>query len=139
MQHIATGDKATFFLPNTVGADIHESVKPLPGDVIVTKHYPNSFRETALLEELRNSAIKRVVICGAMSHMCIDATTRAAADFGFDCFVVQDACATKNLEFDGGTIPAQHVHGAFMSALGSAYATVLSCNEFQLERKTHAN
>lgn len=129
IQHIATGDGATFFLPNTMGADIHASVKPLPGDVVITKHYPNSFRETVLFEEFKNSVIKRVVICGAMSHMCIDATTRAAADLGFNCIVVQDACATKDLEFVGRVIPVEQVHGAFMSALGSAYARVLSFND----------
>ncbi|MQY76088.1 MAG: isochorismatase family protein [Spirochaeta sp.] len=130
IQHIATGKDATFFLPDTFGVDIHESVKPLLNDVVITKKHPNSFRETMLIEELTKASVKRVVICGAMSHMCIDATTRAAADLGFDCFVIHDGCATKNLEFGGETIPAKKVHGSFMAALGSAYARVLSFNEF---------
>ena len=66
-----------------------------------------------------------------MSHMCIDATTRAAADLGFGCMVVHDGCATRNLEFGGKIIPAEDVHGSFMSALGAAYAKVLSFNDFQ--------
>jgi len=70
------------------------------------------------------------VICGAMSHMCIDATTRAAFDLGFKCMVIQDACATRNLEFGGKTIAAEQVHGSFMAALGSAYAGVLTLEEF---------
>ena len=72
-----------------------------------------------------------MVICGAMSHMCIDATTRAAFDLGFECTVIQDACATRNLEFGGKTIAAEQVHGAFMAALGSAYAKVVSFDEFK--------
>jgi len=131
IQHISMQKGATFFLPDTDGVDIHESIEPLPDDVVVQKHYPNSFRETDLYEHLSAAAIQRVVICGAMSHMCIDATTRAAADLGFGCMVVHDACATRNLEFEGRTIPAEDVHGAFMSALGSAYAKVLRFNDFR--------
>ena len=98
--------------------------------MVIQKHFPNSFRETRLLEELKKAEIKRVVICGAMSHMCIDATTRAAADFGFACVVVHDACATRSLEFGDKTISAGEVHGSFMAALGPAYAKVLSLDEF---------
>jgi nicotinamidase-related amidase len=60
-----------------------------------------------------------------MSHMCIDATTRAAADLGFDCTVVHDACATRDVEFEGNKVAADDVHAAYMSALGFAYAKVI--------------
>jgi len=130
IQHIAEHENATFFLPNTQGAELHESIKPLPKETIIQKKFPNSFRDTRLLKELRNARVEQVVICGAMSHMCIDATTRAAADFGFSCIVVHDACATRNLEFGGITILAEDVHGSFMAALGSVYANVLGLNEF---------
>ena len=130
IQHLATDKRASFFLPNTDGVEIHESVAPLPNEWVIQKNYPNSFRETQLLEKLKDGGAKRVVICGAMSHMCIDATTRAASDFGFECVVIHDACATRNLTFGNRTIPAEDVHGAFMSALASAYAKVLSASEF---------
>ena len=119
-----------FFLPDTKGAQIHECITPLPGDVVIQKHYPNSFRETDLYDHLTGAGIKEVVICGAMSHMCIDATTRAAADFGFSCVVVHDGCATRDLEFGGKTIPAGDVHGSFMSALAMGYARVLDFKDF---------
>jgi nicotinamidase-related amidase len=130
IQHVATSDRAPFFLPNSEGAEIHDSVKPRPGDTVIQKHYPNSFRETTLLEELNKAEVKRLVICGAMSHMCIDATTRAAADLGFECVVIHDACATRDLQFGGVTISAEAVHGSFMAALGSAYARVLSLDDY---------
>jgi nicotinamidase-related amidase len=130
IQHIAHSDNAPFFLPDTKGVEIHVRVEPLSKEPVIQKHYPNSFRETRLFEELKNAAVEKVVICGAMSHMCIDATTRAAADLGFGCTVVHDACATKNLEFAGKTIAAEEVHGSFMAALGFAYAQVLSLDEY---------
>ncbi len=130
IQHVSVQDQATFFLPDTKGVAIHERLKTLPGEVIITKHFPNSFRDTGLSEALDKAKIERLVICGAMSHMCIDATTRAAADFGYECVVIHDACATRDLQFGEEAIPAQQVHGSFMAALGSAYAKVLSFETF---------
>ena len=59
--------------------------------MIIKKHYANSFRDTALLSQLQKAHITQVVICGMMTHLCIDATTRAAYDFGFNCHIVADA------------------------------------------------
>jgi nicotinamidase-related amidase len=61
--------------------------------------------------------------------MCIDATVRAAFDRGYTCIVAHDACATRNLVFNDIDIPATHVHGAYMAALGAVYAKVISAEE----------
>ena len=130
IQHVAVRDGATFFLPNSVGMEIHENVKPLLGETIIQKHHPNSFLNTKLHEELLKAGIESVVICGAMSHMCIDATTRAASDLGFQCTVVHDACATKDLIFGDKTVSAEIVHSAFMAALQPVYAKVMDLSSF---------
>lgn len=130
IQHVALSKEAPFFAQNTEGAEIHESIKPRPMDMVIKKHFPNSFRETDLLENLRRSGIEALVICGAMSHICIDATTRAAADYGYLCTVIHDACATRDLQFENTQVPAKQVHASFMSALGFAYAKVISLQKF---------
>ena len=132
IQHLSARKGATFFLPDTRGVAIHDCIKPHSDELVIPKFYPNSFRETSLLDELKKSEVDQVVICGAMSHMCIDATTRAAFDFGFKCVVIEDACATRDLEFGGRTIAARQVHGSFMAALSAAYAEVLPLAEFNL-------
>ena len=131
IQHIAMDEAAGFFLPDTPGARIHEAVAPLATEPVITKHFPNSFRETDLLERLQGQGAQRVVICGAMSHMCIDATTRAAFDHGLECTVVEDACATRDLVFKDRQIPASDVHSSFMAALSQAYARVVALSEFR--------
>ena len=88
------------------------------------KHFPNSFRGTALQDKLDEANVKRLVIAGMMSHMCVDATTRAAFDLGYQCVVLADACATRELEFGHVKVPAAHVHASFMAALGAVYAEV---------------
>jgi nicotinamidase-related amidase len=129
IQHISAGPGATFFLPNTRGVEINEMVSPINGEDVVHKNYPNSFRETELLEILKKTDKDTVVICGAMSQMCVDATTRAAFDYDFNCLVVEDACATKDLVFKDKTIKALDVHASFMAALSVPYARVLTTNE----------
>lgn len=129
VQHLSPRPGATFFLPGTEGAEIHEDVKPLPGEQVILKYYPNSFRDTPLLEFLKNHAADRLVIVGMMTHMCVDATVRAAFDHGFECIVLHDACATRDLAFGGVVVPAQQVHSAFLAALASVYAKVIDTKE----------
>jgi nicotinamidase-related amidase len=52
IQHIATSPNATFFRPNTTGAEINNNVKPLNNEKVIVKHYPNSFRDTELADYL---------------------------------------------------------------------------------------
>ncbi len=128
IQHISLSPTATFFIPGERGTDIHDSAAHFEGEPLVQKHYPNSFRETNLLEMLKGWGIERVIISGMMSHMCVDATARAAADFGFQVIVAEDACATRDLKFGDTTIPAEHVHKAFMAALKS-YGQVMKADQ----------
>jgi len=139
IQHLATRPRvvpnpvvpnpATFFVPGTPGAEIHAEVKPLENEIVVQKHFPNSFRETELLQLLQHHQVKRLAIAGMMTHMCIDATVRAATDHGFECLIAHDACATRALNFGGRTVPAADVHAAFLAALNSSYGKVLSTAE----------
>ena len=129
IQHTFKDNHAGFFIPDTEGSEIHGSVEPLPSEIVIHKNHPNSFLETDLLKQLKEKNITNLVICGAMSHMCIEATTRAASDYQFKCVVVQDACATRDVEFRGENVSAVDVHNASMSALAFAYASVVNTNE----------
>ena len=91
------------------------------------------FRETALLEHLRMSKISGLVIAGMMTHMCIDTTTRAAADFGFSCSLAHDACATRALSFNGVQVPAESVQAAYLAGLNGLFAKVRPVGELLTE------
>ncbi|MDR6918330.1 nicotinamidase-related amidase [Pseudomonas sp. 3296] len=130
IRHEFTSEEAPFFTPGSEGAKLHPNVLNLDNEPVVLKHFVNSFRGTELKSILDEQGIKELVVVGSMSHMCIDGITRAAADFGYNVTVIHDACATRDLEFNGVTVPAAHVHAAFMSALGFAYANVVSTDEF---------
>ena len=131
VQHISTRPDAVHFLPCTKGVEFYTDVSPLKHEQIIKKHYPNSFKDTSLLSHLNKHNINHLTIAGMMTHLCIDATVRAGYDLGFSCTVLHDACATKDLEFNHTTIPAQSVHQAFLSALQNTYASIVSVKEFQ--------
>lgn len=128
IQHESLRPGATFFLPGTPGIRIHDSAPHYVGEPIVYKHFPNAFRETNLLEILRGWQTRRLVICGMMTHMCVDATVRAAADLGFEIWLAADACATRALSHENIAVPAQQVQAAFLAALTS-YARILSSGQ----------
>jgi nicotinamidase-related amidase len=128
IQHISKEPDATFFISGDRGTDIHDSVAHFEGEPIVYKHQPNSFLNTNLLELLKSWEIERVIITGMMTHMCVDATARAASDLGFQVIVAEDACATRDLKYGDMVIPAEHVHKAFLAALKS-YGKVMKSDE----------
>lgn len=125
VQHLSTRPDAPFFIPETQGVMIHNLVKPLPGEIVVQKNYPNSFRETNLQEILTKAGVENLVIGGMMTHMCVDATVRAAADLGYQCMLASDACATRDLVWEDQKVPSKYVHMSFLSALSGLYAQVL--------------
>jgi nicotinamidase-related amidase len=114
-----------FFKPGSQGAEIHASVAPAEGEAVLTKLRANSFHGTGLLDRLQEAGAEAVTICGAMSQMCIDATARAAADYGFAVTVAEDACGAKEMEFGGVAVSAAQVHAAFMMPLVMGYAQVV--------------
>lgn len=127
IKHIAVKEGGTFFLPNTEGAEMHQSVAPLETEKVITKNFPNSFRETELLDYLKQNSISNLVICGMMTDVCVSSTTRAAMDFGFHNTIITDAVTTRDRDLNGKTIPAQQVTESFLAglnALGGLYAAL---------------
>lgn len=129
LQHVAEDPGASFMLPGTDGVQIHSAVAPVDGETVVTKHWPNGFLRTSLLDDLRAATADRVTVIGMMTNMCIDATVRAASDLGFDMTVAADACAASDLRFGGRLIDGESVHAAFLAALDGTYARVLPAAE----------
>ena len=112
------------------GGEIHNFVMPLKNELIISKNSVNCFKETELYDYLKSKNIKKLVICGMMTHMCVEAATRAASDFGFKCLLVQDACATRDLEFNGHKITASDVHNSTLSTLSGSYAEVIDTKTY---------
>ena len=105
---------------------IHSSVTPLAGEKVIVKHEANSFRDTPLLGELKSAGIRKLILCGMQTHMCVEAAVRAAVDFGFEVTLASDACATRALAFGGREIPAETVQAVTLAVLNRSYARVMT-------------
>ncbi|CRM36618.1 cysteine hydrolase [Pseudomonas brassicacearum] len=121
---------APIFAKGSTGAEIQPDVAPQGNEPVIVKRHINAFRETDLRQQLEAADVKEIVVIGAMSHMCIDAVVRAAADMGYPVTVLHDACATLDLTFHGVTVPAAQAHATMMAAFEFGYANVISVDEY---------
>jgi nicotinamidase-related amidase len=130
VKHLSVRPGAGFFVPGTAGVEIHPGVTPAAGEPVIEKNFPNSFRGTTLKAQLQNAGIGHLVVAGMMTHMCVDASVRAAFDDGYRVTLLADACATRAQSWGGETVPSKQVQTAFLAALGAVYATIQNTAEF---------
>jgi nicotinamidase-related amidase len=87
------------------GWQIHPALAPREEDVVIEKRWSDSFRETELESVLRNLGVTRVVVTGAQTEHCVNATVRRAASLGFNVTLVEDAHTT----FDSGGLTREAI------------------------------
>ncbi len=121
---------ATFLLPNTKGMEIHANVTPIENENIYKKHFPNSFRGTDLLNDLKSQEITELTIIGMMTNTCVDSTVRAAFDHEFTVTLLEDSCAAQKVHTESIEIPAEIVHKSFAYWLKMGFASVITTNEW---------
>jgi nicotinamidase-related amidase len=132
LEHFRDTRQEVVHIMHKGGGGIHTDVSPLPGEKVIVKQHVSCFRETPLLEYLTKREIKRLVIVGMMTHMCVEAATRAADDLGFETILIGDACATRDLKYGDEIVAAKDVHLSTLSTL-RAYAKVTTAAEFLAE------
>lgn len=132
LAHFRSNDKLVVHIKHATNKDslIHNNVRPIAGEKVIKKHNVNSYQETELLAYLKQNNINQVVICGMMTHMCVEAAARASADYGFKVIVIDDACATRDLVYENDTVKAVDVHAATLGTLDRYYGKVVTVEEF---------
>ena len=114
------------------GFEIHKNVEPVSTEKVITKEEINSFQGTDLLEYLKSNNINRLVIIGMQTQMCVEAAIRAGHDFGFECIVIHDACATRDVKFEDGSVKAEDVQTTILATINDGgYAKVIDLKTFK--------
>jgi len=129
IKHIAEPG-SSFFSPGTEGVEICERLRPLAAERIIEKHAPDSFYRTELQAALKEKEIKTLVVCGMMTHMCVDTTVRSAASLDYDVILLADCCATKDLLWKDEPIPAVLVQKTYLASLDGTFAKVMNSADF---------
>lgn len=91
--------------PNTPGWNIHPEIAPVEGDTIIQKSTPDAFHETNLQYELDAKHVRRLVLAGIQTELCVDTTCRRAFSLGYDVVVAKDAHST----WDRGNLQAKEI------------------------------
>jgi nicotinamidase-related amidase len=126
IQHDA-GVDTPYDIKSHIG-QIADKVRPLDGEPVIIKNYPNSFLNTDLHGRLKAVDAKNLVIVGFMTHMCISSTARAAFDLGYaNNTVVAGATASRSLPLgEGADQPAEQIQASNLAAIADLFAVVVA-------------
>lgn len=130
VRHENADDASPRFRAGSEGAAIHRLVSPLEGEAIVTKRRVDSFAGTGLEGLLRSSGVEEIAVAGMMTHMCVDAFLRAATARDYQCVLLADATATRDLEWASRAVAAADVEAAFCAAFSFFGVAVTSAAEW---------
>jgi nicotinamidase-related amidase len=118
-QREASGQPSIVFCKGTLEHSVIEELKPQEGDMVINKTSFGAFNSTGIDRLLTNMGMETLVITGVATDVCVETTARDAADRGYNCVLVEDACAT----FDEAS------HEAALSAFAKAFGMVKSTSE----------
>ena len=116
--------------PELPGNEFKEEAQPLPEEKQFSKSVNSAFIGTELEKHLQEHDISSLVIVGLTTDHCVSASTRMAADLGFDVTLISDATAAHEREgFDGVLYSADDIHKINLVSLDGEFCIVRSTEE----------
>lgn len=104
----------------SLDSQIVDTLKPLAGEVVLTKSTDSAVTGTNLVLLLRNMGIRHVVACGIFTDQCVSSTVRSLADESFDVLLLEDACAAAT----------EDLHKHELEIINNIYCQVMRVEEF---------
>lgn len=99
--------------------EVIDQLAPRPGDLVIDKNASSAFNGSAIDQLLRNMGVETLVVTGMATDMCVETTSRDAADRGYNVVVVEDATATF----------VEEHHRAALSSLARVFTKVWDTEE----------
>jgi nicotinamidase-related amidase len=121
---------AKFFRRGTSGWELHPEVARRHYDVLIHKELPGSFTGTNLEAWLREHGIETVAICGYMTQMCCDTTSRQAVHLGYTVEFLSDATGTLAFKNSAGSVTAEELHRAILVVQQSRFSNVVTVEDW---------
>lgn len=118
------------FAAGSHGWELHEVVASRPRDHHIEKRLPSAYAGTDLAAWLHEHAVDTLVVCGYMTHNCVDSTVKHALHAGTSVEVLQDAIGAVPYTNRAGRASAEEIHRAFCVVMQSRFAAVMDTDEW---------
>ncbi len=106
------------------GHDFVPELRPWPGEAVIDKPGYGAFHRTDLYTWLAQRSIRRLVICGVTTEVCVHSTLREAVDRGFVCTTVADATAASQPELQAPALAMIGVEGGIFGRVATTAEVV---------------
>lgn len=124
VRHIGPAD-GPLFAEGSTYAEFHKDLQPASGDRVITKATPSSFVGTDLDKQLKALGIKKLIVTGLMTHMCVSSTARDAVPLGYEVIIPEDATATRDLAtWDNKVVDNATLQRAALAGVADVFAEI---------------
>jgi nicotinamidase-related amidase len=129
VKYISPREKSPFH-KDAPGTGIKESVKPLPGEPLIVKHFESAFVKTDLEERLKKANLQTLIFVGFYTDQCIAATVKVANNLGFRVFVAADGTAATGCRgYNGKFYKAEDIHQVTLGSLRRDGISIIESTE----------
>jgi ureidoacrylate peracid hydrolase len=101
------------------GWEFYGGIKPLPNEVVVTKHRYSAFIDTDLDLILRSKNIKTLIMTGVVTNVCVETTARMGFMKDYYIVLLKDCCAAY----------LQHLHDTTIENIDNLFGQVVNAQE----------
>ena len=115
------------------GWEIVEALTPQAGEPVIDKPGYSAFHATDLDALLRLRGIAKLILCGVTTDVCVHSTLRSAVDLGFECLLVEDACAAADPALHAACLRIVHGEGGIFGATASTAAILTALEQAEGE------
>ena len=96
-----------------------ETCRPRKGELVIEKQFSSAFFGTSLASSLVAMKVDTLIVCGYSTSGCVRSTTTDAMQYGFNPYVVRDACGDRHA----------YPHDANLFDIRAKFGEVISMNE----------
>ena len=110
------------------GHDFVPELRPLACEHVIDKPGYGAFHKTTLGALLGAFGIRRLLLCGVTTEVCVHSTLREAIDRGFVCTTIGDATAASQAELQAPALAMIGVEGGLFGSVCSTAEAVAALN-----------
>ena len=94
--------------------EIAEPLRPIEGEIVVSKTTSGVFNSTNIETILNNVGIENLIIGGVITGNCVETAVRDASDRNFKVYLVEDCCASPSKAAHDFSIAHMHKNDALV-------------------------